>query len=225
MILINQYKKKDAADRNDLLYKNPCTSHAPVQIFGVFILIFMYFLKSSYLHERITKHVHIDVFYHNQKEKCKGFTLNPSFLKKRKRLTPFPPIFLKKRKPPPPKRQKKPKNKQENIFIQMTIPHATWHCFVSYLLLTVLCRVFDCMDEVVFHTPILSPLRVHHLSTTEQQQHKRNTASPRATGSPTKRTFYHIKSSAGLVEGQCIEKPVKKAFYIYILLICMSCTV
>lgn len=57
------------------------------------------------------------------------------------------------------------------------------------------------MDEVVFHTPILSPLRVHHLSTTEQQQHKRNTASPRATGSPTKRTFYHIKSSAGLVEG------------------------
>lgn len=81
------------------------------------------------------------------------------------------------------------------------------------------------MDEVVFHTPILSPLRVHHLSTTEQQQHKRNTASPRATGSPTKRTFYHIKSSAGLVEGQCIEKPVKKALYIYILLICMSCTV
>lgn len=98
-------------------------------------------------------------------------------------------------------------------------------CQENVLLLTVLCRVFDCMDEVVFHTPILSPLRVHHLSTTEQQQHKRNTASPRATGSPTKRTFYHIKSSAGLVEGQCIEKPVKKALYIYILLICMSCTV
>lgn len=116
MILINQYKKKDAADRNDLLYKNPCTSHAPVQIFGVFILIFMYFLKSSYLHERITKHVHIDVFYHNQKEKCKGFTLNPSFLKKRKRLTPFPPIFLKKRKPPPPPKTKKTQKQTRKHF-------------------------------------------------------------------------------------------------------------
>lgn len=91
---LNQYKKKDAADRNDLLYKNPCTSHAPVQIFGVFILIFMYFLKSSYLHERITKHVHIDVFYHNQKEKCKGFTLNTSFLKKKKKTSnTFPTHF------------------------------------------------------------------------------------------------------------------------------------
>lgn len=85
LILINQYKKKDAADRNDLLYKNPCTSHAPVQIFGVFILIFMYFLKSSYLH--------IDVFYHNQKEKCKGFTLNTSFLKKKKTSNTFPTHF------------------------------------------------------------------------------------------------------------------------------------
>lgn len=94
LILINQYKKKDAADRNDLLYKNPCTSHAPVQIFGVFILIFMYFLKSSYLHERITKHVHIDVFYYNQKEKCKGFTLNTSFLKKKKKTSnTFPTHF------------------------------------------------------------------------------------------------------------------------------------
>lgn len=97
-------------------------------------------------------------------------------------------------------------------------------CQENVLLLTVLCRVFDCMDEVVFHTPILSPLRVHHLSTTEQQQHKRNTASPRATGSPTKRTFYHIKSSAGLV-----EKPVKKSLlYLYFsymhVLHCLKCS-
>lgn len=80
------------------------------------------------------------------------------------------------------------------------------------------------MDEVVFHTPILFPLRVRHLSTTEQQQHKRNTASPRATGSPTKRTFYHIKSSAGMIEGQCIGKPVKEKplIFIFYLYACLA---
>lgn len=105
----------------------------------------------------------------------------------------------------------------------MTIPHATWQCFVSYLLLTVLCRVFDCMDEVVFHTPILSPLRVHHLSTTEQQQHKRNTASPRATGSPTKRTFYHIKSSADWLRDNALKNQSKKpSIFIFYLYACLA---
>lgn len=131
-INIRIFIKKDAADRNDLLYKNPCTSHAPVQIFGVFILIFMYFLKSSYLHERITKHVHIDVFYHNQKEKCKGFTLNTSFLKKRKRLTPFPHIFLKKIKPPPPKKDKKPPKTNKKTFSSRWLYHML-HGIVLFL--------------------------------------------------------------------------------------------
>lgn len=151
------------------------------------------------------------IYVTTTKKSAKALRLTHLFWKKRKCLTdPFPthsPFY---------KNKTTHEQTDNQNFSSRWLPHTTWHCLVSYLLLTVLCRVFDCMDEVVFHTPILFPLRVRHLSTTEQQQHKRNTASPRATGSPTKRTFYHIKSSAGMVEGQCIEKPVKEKPFIFI---------